>query len=186
MTHFLCRSPIIWAPRWICRNKSFDSESCTICWKLFWRAALSWVCLMTASSFSHSKRSFFPQVIWSMWCNLQKWMKTLSFWFLSDPVCNITRHMRMMKSMNSNCRSNQRWSATSTRSEEAQCSFPNVTDLNCVFPLLVESLTDLKERDIYLLWINHGYNSLSHKSDLYLRLAFTSLKSSGNHQLESF
>lgn len=56
-------SVITWTQRLICRSKWSDSENCTICWKSFWPAVLSWVCLMTGSSISHSKSSGF-----SHWC----------------------------------------------------------------------------------------------------------------------
>lgn len=88
---------------------------------------------------------FFSQVIWTPWCHLQKYIIIQWFWFLLGPVCNITRPTRIMKTMNSNCRSNLRWSAISTRSKEAtfslvNCLIVSTCDwLNYAFPFLVES-----------------------------------------------
>lgn len=120
----------------------------------------------------HTVNSFFvfvyffpPQVIWTLRCNLQKYIIIQWFCFLLGPVCNITRHTRIMKTMNSNCRSNLRWSAISTRSKEAtfslvNCLMVSTCDwLNYAFPFLVEffGLNNL-------LWIDHGHDSLQCKN----------------------
>lgn len=41
-----------------------------------------------------------------------------TIYFLIDHVCSTTKHTHMMRSMNSSCKSNPRWSAISTRSKE--------------------------------------------------------------------